>query len=91
MGFNELPRERVEEVVVLVDFSDPDVLIERLPTPIDSEEFIRFCFFFSFKICGIPSHLELTFGTVGGSFADETPGRPTAVARPFLLVPFLRI
>lgn len=40
-----------------------------------------FSFDFSF-ICGTPSHLELTFGTVGGSLAEETPGNPTAFARP---------
>lgn len=91
MEFNELPLERVDDVVVLVDASDPDVLTERLRPSIDCEEFIRFCFSFSFTACGIPSHLELTFGTVGGSFADETPGRPIAAAWPFLLAPLLRI
>lgn len=31
---------------------------------------------------GIPSHFELTLGTVGGSLAEETPGSPTAITRP---------
>lgn len=36
----------------------------------------------SFVVCGTPFHLELTLGTVGGNLAEETPGNPTAFARP---------
>lgn len=46
---------------------------------------------FSFKARGTPSHLVFTFGTVGGSFADDTPSMPTAVARPLCVCAFLRI
>lgn len=41
----------------------------------------------SLAACGTPSHLELTLGTVGGSLAEDTPGNPTAFARPLWVVP----
>ena len=53
----------------------------------DDRAGLSFSFNFSFAVCGTPSHLELTFGTVGGSLADETPGKPTAFARPVCVVP----
>lgn len=42
-------------------------------------------FSLSLAACGTPSHFELTLGTVGGSLAEDTPGKPTAVARPLFL------
>jgi len=39
----------------------------------------------SLAACGTPSHFELTFGTVGGNLAEDTPGIPIAVARPLFL------
>ena len=47
-----------------------------------------FSFFsISLAVSGVPSHFELTLGTVGGSLADDTPGMPTDVMRPFFRVP----
>lgn len=74
------------EVVVLLEV-DRDVCRGRLVEDIDRRCAVSFSFGLSFIVCGTPSHLELTLGTVGGSLADETPGKPTAFALPLCVVP----
>jgi hypothetical protein len=41
----------------------------------------------AFAVSGTPSHFELTFGTVDGSFCVDTPCNPTALARAIFPVP----
>lgn len=86
-------RVELEELVEIVELVvrllalDCDVCTGRATELNDRRCDKSFSFALSFAVGGTPSHFELTFGTVAGSFADETPGKPTAFARPFCVVP----
>lgn len=83
----ELEEEEEEELVERWLALDCDVCAGRVTELKDCRCVRSFFFALSFAVCGTPSHFELTLGTVIGSFADETPGKPTAFARPFCVVP----
>ncbi len=79
--------ELIVAVVIVLPY-DREVYNGRLAEEANEDrDGSSFSLTFSFDAWGTPSHFELTFGTVGGSLADETPGNPTAIARPVCVVP----
>ena len=85
------PRDGPLEDVLLCCPSEDELAIERLYPDIEQRTAASFSFSRSLIAWGTPSHFELTFGTVGGNFADDTPGIPTGTTLPFFDAPFFII